>query len=129
MRQWLMAIICTVSPAAVLGCGDSASSPTPAPINVTVQSASASATDAWVDVTAHLHNTGGPGTYKVQFWGQSGSSGVQLLAEADPVTVAAGYDETVTYRVTAFHPFLAQMVVLGRNEGQAAERESARWQF
>lgn len=54
------------------------------------------------DVSLHLHNNGGSGDYYIEFWGQNGKvGGNEKINESKSVTILAGYDESLTYRLNA----------------------------
>lgn len=115
--------------AAGLGCGDSTSAD-PVPIAVVLLDATKTETDLWVDVTYHVHNNGGPGTYRVQFIGQAHfpATGTVLLGETNPVDVTATYDETLSVRVMGNRPTLLAVVLLAHDPNSAAERETDRFE-
>jgi hypothetical protein len=51
-------------------------------------------------VTVHVHNNGGDGSYYLEFWALPNSpGGAPRVAQSDPVNVLAAYDETLVYNM------------------------------
>jgi len=111
----------------LVGCGGSGSgdsptappqktpSPPPAAVNVVIVSAIA-APDKFDlhsdDVTVHVKNTGGPGSYFLTFYAVSSvaNGSPRNLGSSTPIQVTATYDEAVTYQIPLAEAYLGDTV-------------------
>jgi hypothetical protein len=87
-------------------------------------------------VTVHLRNTGGPGVYKLEFWGlpQTPNGADTFFGGTEPVEVPSGYEESPSWEVpSGSEPngiFLVQWIlVFTRDQGSAQYRQTARFDF
>jgi hypothetical protein len=88
----------------VLACSDSTPPVDPGPTNVTVVSASATfVPNNYDEITIHLKNSGGDGTYFLRFVSPplNDPNGANRTLDGDHVQVLRSYDETITVRVTS----------------------------
>lgn len=84
-------------------------------------------------ITLTATNSGGPGSYKLEFWSwnlNEINGPDRLIAATEAVTVTTGYRETVTWTVTrsGYAP-TERVVVLSRSQNSAIYRETGRVTF
>jgi hypothetical protein len=99
------------------------------PANIAVVSAQVTqSNDVQEVVSVHLTNSGGPGAFKLEFWGipHSPNGPDSFYGETEAVEVAAGYDETVSYTVSGSNVLVGWLYVDMRDQGSAAYRQSPR---
>lgn len=80
--------------------------------------------------TLHLHNDGGPGAFRLEFWAlpRSSAGGDTFLAATEAVEVGTGYDESPSYQVrTFFDPPVKYVLAFTRNEGSAVYQQTDRY--
>jgi hypothetical protein len=106
--------------------------PTLGAADVTVLSGQSVVAENRSRVTVHLHNGGGPGTYRIEFWGLPHSPNGRdfFFGESEPIDVGAGYDETLTFEIpgpTQGH--VDWVIVYTRDQGSAVYHQSDRHDF
>lgn len=133
----LRAALASVLIVSLAGCGGSGKTtdpnppppppPPPAPANVKVVSTA----PGNGCVVVHLHNDGGPGAFKISFYGlpttPNGSD--TFFGTTEGVEVAAGYDESPCYTVqtSPTDPPLSYLLVFSRDQGSAKYRQTDRY--
>lgn len=95
---------------------------------------------AWAESMYHdrvqltLRNVGGPGFFKVQFWGTRPNvinPPLEMFAETEVYEVNVGWTDTASWDVptpstSITHTYIKEVVVLTRNAGELSYRETAR---
>jgi hypothetical protein len=83
--------------------------------------------------TVHLHNDGGPGVYKLEFYGlpTSPNGPETFFGTTEPVEVDTAYDESVTYTVRSSNdgPPVDHILAFTRDQGSAQYRQTDRFDF
>jgi hypothetical protein len=130
--------------AVLAGCGGSngqtpTATPPPdtRPPNVRVTSGAVASHDIGKErVSLALENAGGPGSYKVEFWGFpfSPNGNDSFYGSSEVVDVLAAYRETVTWIVTTGSPLggnprVGWVVVLSRAPNTAVWTQTSRHEF
>jgi Big-like domain-containing protein/List-Bact-rpt repeat protein len=106
--------------------------PPAAPANVVVVSGTSQIVANRSQVTVHLQNTGGPGTYRLELWGipHEPNGPDFFFGDTEPVDVPAGYDETLTLEVPGpSQGPINWVLVFTRDQGSAAYRQTDRFDF
>lgn len=84
-------------------------------------------------VTTYLRNTGGPGTYAIEFYGlpTSPNGPDTYFGRTEPVDVPTGYKEKVTWQVATdlSDPPVTYLLIFTRNQGSATYRQTSRCEF
>jgi hypothetical protein len=82
-------------------------------------------------VTVHLHNTGGPGVFKIEFYGlpTSPNGPETFFGATEPVEVDTAYDESPSYQVrdSPEDPPVTYLLVFTRDQGSATYRQTDRY--
>jgi hypothetical protein len=109
------------------------SSPPPVGADAHITVVGAAPASSFGSITVHLQNTGGPGTFKLEFYGlpTSPNGADTLFVATQPVDVAAGYDDSVTYvvRTSTSDPPVAYVLVYSRTQGSDVYADTDRFDF
>lgn len=111
----------------------------PVDAEVVIIEALVDANPAWAQINHDrvqltLRNVGGPGYFKVQFWGKRPNvinPPLELFGETEVYEVGGGWSDTATWDVptpgsSLTHTYIEEVVVLTRNHGQLTYRETSR---
>ena len=81
-------------------------------------------------ITLHLRNDGGPGVYRIEFWGlpTSPNGPETFMGESEPVEVDEDYDETVTFEIET-NTFATHVLIFTRDANSAVYRDTDRFDF
>lgn len=113
----------------ILACGDSDSPASPsAPPQLVIRNAIHDAFPNRGFVTLTLENTGGPGTYRIDFWAWPNvpNGSYRFLGSPPAVDVEAGYRESLVW---GFPVWVATVVVFSKGRNSVVYEEDARHQF
>jgi len=102
----------------------------PGPTNVVLAGVTELANN---DLRTSLRNDGGPGSYKLAFFGWdpyapcNGCTRYNPVGETSPITINAGYAETLTWDSGTYLHF-TRLIVYSRPNNTAVWTETDRWQ-
>jgi predicted small lipoprotein YifL len=128
MARHLFRIVLMGALAACGGDGPVDPPPPPADARIVVTSGTVQWVTAKTDrIELSLQNTGGPGFFKVEFWGlrTSPTGSHRLFATTEAVEVQASYRENVVYNIpVSSAPDTDWVIVYSRNPGTAVYRQT-----
>jgi len=100
---------------------------------VVLKAASNARTGATAEIIAtELQNTGGSGTYKIEFWGPAPTANqVRLVSSSDVITVGSNYHASVGWTIAYSSPITSSMVtylvVYSRDQNSTSFRQTAKY--
>jgi hypothetical protein len=124
--------------ATVAGCGDTPTEPVPdpsvevdpGPTDVVLVSVDALPNN---DMRTRLENHGGPGSYRIAFFGRDpyapciGCDPFEPLGQTDPINVEVGYAEDLTWHTGPIYR-VRRLIVYSRPHNTAVWSETDRWE-
>jgi hypothetical protein len=116
---------------AVAGCRGDGSTDTTVPDSIQIVTATKQTTDINVTVRAHLKNPGGPGLYRLEFWGlpKVPNGRDTFYGETEPVEAASGYDDMRSWVINGRNISLGWVLAFSRDQGGARYRQTSRFDF